>query len=187
MLLDDRNPRFIIASVANGDGGEFAHYLIDQNSKVTPISRFSDKIVLVTAAADGTLYLVSHKDAPRGKILRLAAGDTNLAHATVLVPQSEAVIQGGGEFGGAPVIVTSHSIYVREVIGGPSRVAIFDMSGHPKGTLPLPDPAAVTEVIPLDDDSIAYSVETYTRPRYFARYMAKTGHAVDTSSPRPAP
>jgi prolyl oligopeptidase len=187
VLLDDRNPRFIIASVANGDGGEFAHYLIDQNSKITPISRFSDQIVLVTAAADGALYLVSRKDAPRGKILRLPAGDTNLAHATVLVPQSEAVIQGGGEFGGAPVIVTSHSIYVREVIGGPSRVAIFDMSGHPKGTLPLPDPAAVAEVIPLDDDSIAYSVETYTRPRYFARYMAKTGQAVDTKLAQTSP
>ena len=185
VALDDRNPRFTIVSVANGDGGEFAHYLIDPNNHVTQISQFSDKIVLVTAAADGTLYLVSRKDAPRGKILKLPAGDTVLAHATVFVPQSDVVIQGGGEFGGTPVVPASDAIYVREIVGGPSRVAIFDLNGHPKGTLPLPDPAAAEEVVPLDDGSIVYSVETYTKPRYYARY--KSGQATDTRLTQTSP
>ena len=73
--LDARfNPQLVIASVANGDGGEFAHYLIDTGGTVRQITRFEDKVVAAAAGADGALYLVSRQGAPRGKLLKLAPG-----------------------------------------------------------------------------------------------------------------
>ena len=49
IALDNRqNRRYVLASVANGDGGEFAHYLIDQGNHVSQITQFSDRVVAAT-------------------------------------------------------------------------------------------------------------------------------------------
>ena len=187
VFLDGRNPRLVMAAVANGDGGEFAHYLIDPSGKVTQVTRFSDKVVAGTVGPDGSLYLVSRKGAPRGELLKLAANDIDLAHASVFIPESDAVMETGGEFGGWPVVATSTHIYVREIAGGPSRVAIYDVAGHAKGVLPLPDPAAVTELEPIGEGAVVYQIETFLRPRFFSLYDEKTGQARDTKLVQTSP
>ena len=186
--LDARyNPKLIVVSVANGDGGEFAHYVIGASGSAQQITHFDDKVVAVTADADGALYLVSRKSAPHGKLLKLDPGVTDLSRAATIVPESDAVMLASGEFGGEPVVVTPGALYVRELIGGPSRVAIFDHAGTPKGMLPLPNVAAVDEVEPLSDGTLLYSVETYLRPPYFSRYDSKTAKASDTQLAQTSP
>jgi prolyl oligopeptidase len=188
VILDARfNPALVIASVANGDGGEFAHYVIDASGSVRQVTRFADKVVAMTAGADGALYLVSRKNAPRGKLLRLAPGVTDLTQAAVIVPESDGVMQGGGEFGGEPVVVSPGFLYVRELVGGPSRVAIFDHAGNPKGSLPLPKVAGVSEAELLSDGTLLYSIETYLRPPYFSRYDEKTAKASETELAQTSP
>jgi prolyl oligopeptidase len=186
--LDARfNPKLVVVTVANGDGGEFAHYIIGADGSVRQITHFDDKIVAATAAADGALYLVSRKGAPHGKLLKLEPGATDVSRASTIVAESDAVMLGGGESGGEPVVAAPGVLYLRELVGGPSRVAIFDYAGRPKGTLPLPDVAAVDEVEPLSDGTLLYSVETYLRPPYFSRYDAATGKASDTQLAQTSP
>jgi prolyl oligopeptidase len=181
------DPERVIASVANGDGGEFAHYVIDASGSVRQITHFADQVVAAASGVDGAIYLVSRKNSPRGKLLKLDPGVTDLARASTLVAESDAVMLPSGEFGGEPVVVTSNEIYLRELIGGPSRVAIYDHAGKSKGSLPLPEVASVDEVEPLSDGSSLYSVETYLRPPYFRRYDAKTATASDTLLARTSP
>jgi prolyl oligopeptidase len=186
--LDNRfDANTTVATVANGDGGEYAHYVIESNGKIRQITHFSDKIVAAIAGPDHAIYLVSRKDAPRGKLQRLEPGVSDLSRATVVVPESATVIQGGGEFGGEPVVITSRALYVRELMGGPSRVAIFNHAGKPQGVLPLPDVAAVAEVVPLSDGTLLYSIETYLRPPYYARYNEQTARAADTPLAQQSP
>jgi prolyl oligopeptidase len=180
------NPNLVVASVANGDGGEFAHYLIDA-SGVHQVTRFEDRVVAATAGADGALYMVSRKGAPRGRLLKLDPGVVDLAKATVLVPESDAVMVSGGQVGGDPIAVTPRALYLRELVGGPSRVAIFDHAGKPRGVLPIPDVAAVDEVEPLSDGTVLYSIETYLRPRYFARYDEKAAQTSDSKLAQTSP
>ncbi len=170
----------VVAAVANGDGGEFAHYVLGADGGVQQVTHFADQISVATIGPDNAMYLVSHKDAPHGKLLKLAMSDLDVSHAKTIVPPSDAVIQGGGEFGGAPVVITKNAIYVRELVGGPSRVAIFDHEGVPKGVLPLPDVAAVDEVEALSDGSLLYAVRTYLQPPYFVRYNEATGKSSPT-------
>jgi prolyl oligopeptidase len=186
-LANRFNPSIVVASVANGDGGEFAHYLIDSSGAVRQITHFEDKVVAATAAEDGALYLVSRNNAPRGKLLKLAPGVTDLKQAAVLVGESEAVMLSGGQAGGDPVAVTAQAVYVRELIGGPSRVAIFDHTGTPRGELPLPGLATVAELEPLSDGTLLYSIETYLRPPYFSRYDESTGRAVASKLAQTSP
>jgi len=176
----------VVVTVANGDGGEFAHYLIDGSGRPRQVTHFKDGVMFATVAGD-SLYLVSYRGTPRGRVLRLSVDDPVLARARELVPQSKAVIVPGGEFGGEPVVATHHALYVREIVGGPSRVAVFDLDGHPRGELPLPGPATVAEVVPLQDGAVLYDVSTYLRPRYFARYDEDRGTSAETALAQTSP
>ena len=186
-LVNNGNGNAIVATVANGDGGEFAHYLIGNDGNIRQFTHFEDKIVVATLAADNALYLVSRMDAPRGKLLKLSLNDLDLAHAKLLVAESKGVMQTGGEFGGSPVVVTKKAIYIRELVGGPSRVAIFDLDGKPIGDVPLPKVAAVNELEPLSDGTLLYSVSTFLKPPYFARFNETTNKATDTKLTQTSP
>ena len=188
IALDSKqNPNYVVASVANGDGGEYEHYVLGQDGSIKQITHFEDKIVAAAIGADDAMYLISHKDAPHGKLLKLALNDLDLTHAKMIVPESDAVMQGGGEFGGSPVVVTKKALYLRELIGGPSRVAIFDHEGKSLGNLPLPDVSAVEEVEPLSDGSVLYSVRTYLKPPYYARFDEASDKAADTKLAQTSP
>ena len=49
----------ILASVANGDGGDFAHYLRGSAGAWTQLTRFEDGVKHIKFGRDGALYLLS--------------------------------------------------------------------------------------------------------------------------------
>ncbi len=186
--LDNRfNAKHVMVSVANGDGGEYAHYVIGPDGSARQVTHFEDKVVAAAIGPENALYLVSRKDAPRGKLLKLAPDDLDLQHARQIVAESEAVLQ--GRRGGArePLVLTDKALYVDEIIGGPSRVAVYNHDGEALGNLPLPTVATVDEIEPLGDGSVLYSVKTYLRPPYFARYDEADARALDTQLAQTSP
>ncbi len=176
-LSNAQSPGPVLMSVANGDGGEFAQYVIGEDGSVTQVTADADKAIAGAFGPDGTLYLVSRQNAPRGQLLALAPGDRKLGDAHVLVPQDDGVIEGGGEFGGAPVTVTKEALYLRELVGGPSRVVAYGHDGKRLADLPLPPVAAVSEVAAVTDAQVLYSVTTYLTPPVFERYDEATHQA----------
>ena len=176
----------VVATVANGDGGEFAHYLLKPDGSTQQVTRFEDKIVGAALGADG-LYLISRQGAPRGNLLKLKLDDLNLAHAQVLVPESDAALEPSGEFGAANITITKTAIYLREMVGGPSRVAVFGLDGAPKGQLSLPDVSAVDEVEAMDDGSLLVAVKTYLEPSQFVRVDGATGKVAPTALRQTSP
>ena len=77
--------RYLLAVVANGDGGEFAHYLMDPDKHWTQVTEFSDQITYASLGQDDCVYLLSRKDAPRGKILKLPLSSPQLDLAQPIV------------------------------------------------------------------------------------------------------
>jgi prolyl oligopeptidase len=188
IALDNKqNHDYTVITVANGDGGEYAHYVLGPDGSIKQITHFEDKIVAAAIGADDAVYMISHDGAPHGKLTKLPLNDLDLHHAKTIVAQSDAVMQGGGEFGGTPIVITKNAIYLRELIGGPSRVAIFDHEGKAKGDLPLPDVASVDEVEPLSDGSVLYAVRTFLKPPYYARFDEAGGKASDTKLAQTSP
>jgi prolyl oligopeptidase len=188
IFLSNRfNHKLVLATVANGDGGEFEHFVISPDGQSRQLTHFEDGVVAATIAADQKVYLISHHGAPRGKLLVMSLADPILEHAQLLVPESEAVMQPAGEFGGEPIVVTDRALYLREIVGGPSRVEIFDHAGHAQGVLPLPELAAVEEVEPVAGGELLYSIDTYLRPTYFSRYHEGSGQSVETALAQRSP
>src|SRR5260370_26241173 len=48
--------RYVLATMANGDGGEFAHYLLGPDGQWHQIARLSDEISAANFGTDGFLY-----------------------------------------------------------------------------------------------------------------------------------
>jgi prolyl oligopeptidase len=186
IYLDNaQNPRAIVASVANGDGGEYAHYVIDSGGQVSQLTRFADKIVAAVLGPDDNLYLISRANAPRGKLLKLRLGEP-LAAAGLIRPETDAVLLAGAGFEGVPVVVTDKALYVRELVGGPSHVERLGHDGTVLGSLPLPDVASVGEVVAAGD-AVLYSVSTFLRPTRFMAFSEASGAAAETKLAQTSP
>src|SRR6266480_1451017 len=84
-LEGSRNRKYIVATVANGDGGDFAHYLLGPDQSWKQVTQFSDQIKLARLGRDNALYLLSRADAPRGKVLRLPLDVPELKNAAEIV------------------------------------------------------------------------------------------------------
>src|SRR5882724_9061965 len=89
VLEGSRDGRYILASVANGDGGDFAHYLLvpgGSASEWKQITKFNDQIKAAHLGRDKALYLLSRDAAPRGKVLRLPLETPELSKAVEIIP-----------------------------------------------------------------------------------------------------
>ncbi|MDP1533118.1 MAG: hypothetical protein Q8L92_05995, partial [Rubrivivax sp.] len=67
---------------------------VQGKARWTQIASVDDRIASVDVAPGGDLYLRSSKNAPRFQVLRLAAGQTDLARAVTVIPASDSVITG---------------------------------------------------------------------------------------------
>jgi len=112
-LEASRNGKYILATVANGDGGDFAHYLLGPDGTWKQITQFSDQIKNARLGRDDALYLISQAGAPRGKILRLPLGVPELKNAAEIVPAGDAVIE--------RIVPSRDALYVGDLLGGPLK------------------------------------------------------------------
>src|SRR5262245_18064385 len=155
-LQSSRDGRYIVATVANGDGGDFAHYLLGPDGKWKQITQFSDQIKLARLGRDNALYLLSRADAPRGKILRLPLEAPEVKNAAEIVSAGEAVIE--------QIVPSQEALYVGDLLGGPSQIRRFDLNGKNETTIPVPQISAVQEMLALENGSLLFRDVSYTEP-----------------------
>src|SRR6476469_9010567 len=155
-LAASRDGKYILATVANGDGGDFAHYLLGPDGTWKQITQFSDQIKLARLGRDNALYLLSRADAPRGKVLRLPLDVPELKNAAEIIASGEAVIE--------QRVPGASALYVADVLGGPSQIRRFDLNGKNETRISTPQISAVQELLALEDGSFLFRDVSYTDP-----------------------
>src|SRR5881296_496745 len=128
-LEASRDGKYILATVANGDGGDFAHFLLGPDGTWKQITQFSDQIKIARLGRDDALYLISRAGAPRGKILRLPLGAPELKNAAEIVPAGDAVIE--------HIVPSKDALYVGDLLGGRCQIRRFDLNGKNETTIPI--------------------------------------------------
>ncbi|MGQ0601563.1 MAG: prolyl oligopeptidase family serine peptidase, partial [Anaerolineales bacterium] len=164
--------RWLLAIVANGDGGDFAHHLRSPDGPWIPLTRFEDQLKQAVIGPDDHLYLLSRENAPRGKLLRLPLSAGSLAAAITIVPESNVAIR--------DFEPTDTRLYVVDTDGGPSQVRVFEHTGKLHGQVPLEPVSSVQEIVHLEGDVVLYRAMSFITPGAWYRFDPATGSATRT-------
>ena len=167
VLEASEDGQWVLATVANGDGGDFAHYLRDANGKWQQLTRFEDGVKHARFGRDHALYLLTLKDAPRGKLLRLPLGGVveqpagagaapPLATASVVAPEGKGVIQ---EF-----VATDNGLYVSSLEGGPSELAFYPRDSTRAREVPILSVSSVGGLQAWQGGEVLFGNTSYLNP-----------------------
>ncbi len=158
---------YVAANVQNGDGGGFAQYLRTPDGRWTALTTFDDKVDSAFFGNGPSIYFVSHARAPHGKILHLALEVTRpprMASAVTVVPDRADAVIDFDFYSARGIVTTATRLLALDLIGGPSQVRVFEPTGRPVGTLPLPPIASLNEILRLDGDRIIFKATTFVEP-----------------------
>lgn len=207
--------RFVLARVANGDGGEYEHHVLRPGASTwTRLSTFDDKIIQATFAPDGKIYAVSRKGAPRGKVISFSApfDKASPTFGEAVLDESDGVIE--------DIVVTKAALYTIELAGGPSKMRRIPIGvkpeplavnppskpaprkpatpppapttvplgsrGIPAAELPVPPVSSVTHAVRVNEDLLV-RMESYVEPPAWYRYKAAEHRFVKTSMAKAPP
>ena len=120
-----------------------------------PVCGFEDDVTAF-ALRGGDLYLLSHKGAPRFRLLKTSAANPSLATATEVIPQTAAVLKG--------VVTARDGLYVQSLDAGLGRLARLGPDGALTPLkLPFAGSVGLLSADPLQD-GCWFSLESWVKP-----------------------
>jgi prolyl oligopeptidase len=178
-LIMDRRTGYLLATVQDGDGGEFAHFLRSPQGGWRQFSHFGDRIVQAAFGPRRDLYLLSRANAPRGEIRNVAIDDLDVTNAKRVIPEgADSIVS---SFWHKPsVLATDTRLFALYQLGGPSQIRVFDLSGQPLGAPRQLDVSSAGGMTPISGDSIYFSNTSYVKPWAWYRFDGATGTTIPT-------
>lgn len=125
---------WVLAEISHGADPAVTFYVARRSADGalgawTKVADVADKVSDATLSGD-RLFLLSYKDASRSQVLELDARHPDISKASVVIPQSERVIQAFG--------VSADALYVTDLDGGLSRLRRHDLASGATTDVPLP-------------------------------------------------
>lgn len=166
-----------LVTVANGDGGEYAHWLVPHDERggaaALQVTRFDDEVTDAVLGGDDALYLVSRQGTPRGRILRVPLARPSLAEAALVVPEGAASID--------HLAASESRLHVAYVDGGPSLLTSFTVNGGGAREIALEPVSSVAEVVALGGGELLYRAQTFLTPPAWFRADGASGAVTRTA------
>jgi prolyl oligopeptidase len=131
---------YIFAYIAHGVKPEITLYsarrdaLDGSGTRWRKVADVDDGVTNFTARGED-LFLLTHRDAPRFKVIRTKAGAPDLANSDIVVPPGRAVVQNIG--------AASDAVYVQELEGGLARLRRVPYTGGSGEQVRLPFDGAI--------------------------------------------
>jgi prolyl oligopeptidase len=175
---------YLLGFVAHGTQNEVTVYYVplDQsNSKPIVWKKLFDVDDAVTGFGvnHDDIYLLTHKSKPHYEVIRTSLKNPDIAHASIVVPASEVVIQQAD--------VAADAIYIRDLDGGIGRMRRVSFEGKID---PIPTVAGQSvgeiSVTPTEPGALVHVVSWTDAPRWL-KYDAKSRAASDTGIQPPPP
>lgn len=155
--------RYILARVANGDGGDFAFFLMGPGERWIRIADDRDGITQACFSSDARLYLISRNGAPRGMVLSVPVTAPVLSRADTVVPESKASIQ--------QILATPGYLYLLDVAGNRNQIRLYDRKSKAFiNVLSAPALASLDGLTPAGGNLVLYGAETFFEPFAYYQY-----------------
>jgi len=124
-----------------------------------------DAICRPLGVIDRTAYLYTTYDAPKGRIVAAAVGESDRSKWRTVVPESNDPIAEAG------AVLVGDRIAVAYLADVQSRVRTFGLDGTPGAEVPLPEPGSVAAMAARNDGHEIYlRFSSYLRPATVFRY-----------------
>ena len=142
MLVEPSSP-WMLGILQHGDLNEKTLYIAPRNELEQPEQCQWRKFAAIEDGIEGftlngdTLYLRTHKHAPRYKIIALSLHQPDFSTATTIVPASERVIEG--------MEIVGDYLLTLDLDGGISRIRRCKLDGSELATVALPFDGSVTD------------------------------------------
>lgn len=180
---------YLFGLIAHGTQNEATLYYIPLdgvNAKSVAWKKLFDVDAAVTnfSVHKDDIYLLTHKNKPRYEVMRTSLKSPDVAHATVVVPASEVVIQEAD--------AAEDAVYIRDLDGGIDRMRRLSFDGKIE-PISAGEGLSTQEisVSPTETGALVHAVSWTSSPRWLkydpkAKSVADTGIqppiAIDTSS-----
>jgi prolyl oligopeptidase len=178
-------PGYLVGLLIHGVKREFDIYAVPFDPNVgakTAWKKVADQSDDVTAmdVHGAEIYLVSHNNASRFKVLRTSLSAPDLAHASVVVPASEVVITG--------ITAAGDALYVQDLDGGIGRLRRLPYSNGNIQPISLPFDGAIQSLVTNPTESGAWlDLTSWTQSPLWYSLDAKTDKLTDTALVPPSP
>ena len=175
------SPKYLFGLVNHGVQPEVTVYVSPLPAPGTAVVKWRklfdvDAGVVNFDAHNDDLYLITHKDALRYKLVRTSISNPDLEHATVVVPESEAVVRN--------VVTTHDAIYVQTLDGGIGRVFRIPFPGSTEVQRELALPLKGQVWFDAGDariDGILLGMTTWTKASSDYSYDPRTDRIAETT------
>ncbi|HET6179385.1 MAG TPA: prolyl oligopeptidase family serine peptidase [Candidatus Sulfotelmatobacter sp.] len=146
-------------------------YLMDLKKNAPPTRITTGKNALYNGEVyDGKIYITTNEDAPRYRVFVADAGNYDREAWKELIPQTDAVLQGSGVFGG--------KLFAQYEQNASSQLKLFDLEGKKISDIELP---AIGTVFGSgghwDRDEAFFGFQSFTVPPSIYRIDLKPTHA----------
>jgi len=176
----DRSTGRLLATVQDGDGGEFAHYLRSPDGGWRQFSAFGDRTLQAVFGRSDDLFVLTRHNAPLGKILRMTIPTLDVSKAETIIPEGKDTIV--SSFMGAPsILATDTRLYVEYQLGGPSEIRAFDHHGKPVAAPTQLPVSSVGGLTPLKGDDLLFANSSFLEPSAWYHFSPSTGKTVKTA------
>ena len=177
-LRSSRDGRYLSAEVRIGDGGDMQQWLLRPGHEWQQLATSSDEVKQIAFGFDDDLFLLSKKNAKRGKVLHLKIGES-LERATVIVPESEVVIEA--------LSTSTAGLLIRDLAGGPSTARFLPTASVRTRPIPIPPISALYSTVPLDNGNFVLATGSYLSPVAWLLFDPKSGKLTPTALKETAP
>ena len=178
-------PKYLLGLIIHGVKREVDLYAtavgnkVDANTPWVKVADESDAVITMDLHGDN-IYLLSHKDASRFKVLRTSLSHPDIAHAKVLVPASDVVVVG--------LAAAKDALYVQDLDGGIGRLRRVSYDDDSIQPVKLPFDGAIQSLVTDSIEPGAWlELTSWTKSPLWYALDAKTSNLTDTGLVAPSP
>ena len=178
-------PKYFLGLVIHGVKRELDVYVAafsENASAKTVWKKVADEADAVTGfdVHGDSLFLLSHKDASRYKVLRTSLANPDLAHATPVVPASEVVV--------VNIAAASDAVYVQDLDGGIGRLRRVPYDNATIQPVKLPFDGAIQSLVTNPIESGAWlELTSWTKSPLWYVLDASSSNLTDIGLVPPSP
>jgi len=178
-------PGYLLGVVVHGVKREITLYAtamrdgVDANTQWNKVADVADEVTGFDVHGE-SLYLLTHKDASRFKVLHTSLAHPDAAHAEVAVPPGQAVVVG--------VAAAADGLYIQDLDGGIGKLRRLAYKGNAPQPVALPLTGAIQSLVtqPLEPGAVV-EMASWTKSSLWYALDGESLKATDTGLVPPSP